>query len=184
MGACQGVSSWGGVGAGVFRWEFQVAPQQPGIAICFVLSGNRAATPSCRTAPWQGWRVNPSPLPKAASIRTYPSSLPSAGRTAVTILRIALGNGYGCIWVCMKNSRGKAAVCDRACGKKRVRLAHPQSETVNRRSSSKRFSVAPEACFSLPCLVFATPRSNPLIRSSYGTRMAYRNPGEFVYQRS
>jgi hypothetical protein len=42
---------------GSFGGEFQVAPQQPGIAICFVLRGNRAATPSCRAAPWQGWRV-------------------------------------------------------------------------------------------------------------------------------
>jgi hypothetical protein len=36
------------------------------------------------------------------------------------------------------------------------------------------FSVAPQARFGLPCLVFATTRSNPLIRSTYGTGMAYR----------
>jgi len=76
MDACQGVSSWGGVGAGVFLWETQVAPQQPGIAICFVLSGNRAAPPSCRTAPWQGWRVNAPPAAEGSDVLQIEPQIP------------------------------------------------------------------------------------------------------------
>jgi hypothetical protein len=101
------------------------------------LSGNRAATPSCRTAPWQGWRVNPSPAAKQRQIRTLPltdhllrgdqqsSSSESPSR---------------CSYIVGLHEKMTAKLL--WCGSSSVRksqatLAHPKSETGNRRSSSK-----------------------------------------------